>query len=256
MTDFRVVIPARMASTRLPNKPLLEIAGRPMIAHVLDRARETAACEVVVATDDERIADAVRREGGEAMMTSASHVSGTDRLAEVATRRRWSDDTIVVNVQGDEPLLPGVLVTGLARALAESPIAAMATLATPIDRASDVWNPNVVKVVLDAEGLALYFSRAPIPWARGAFDMQAPPAPLPEGATFLRHIGLYAYRVGTLRALASAPQTELERLESLEQLRALSLGLRILVRVEHQAPAIGVDTPEDLERVRALLASR
>lgn len=255
MTPFRVVVPARYASTRLPGKPLLSIAGRPMIVHVLERALESGASEVVVATDDERIVEAVARVGGKAMLTSDQHVSGTDRLAEVAERSGWSDDQIVVNLQGDEPCVPGYLAQQLAEALAGHSEAGMATLATPIHEVREVFDPNVVKTVLDDAGLALHFSRAPLPWVRGLFEPGKQPEQLPTDVRFLRHLGLYAYRVSTLRRVAHAPVSALERAESLEQLRALSMGIRIHVTVIAQAPGHGVDTPEDLARVEALLSA-
>lgn len=248
-TKFRVVIPARYGSTRLPGKPLLPIAGRPMIAHVWDRALEAGAAEVIVATDDERIRAAVQAFGGRAVMTSPDHPSGTDRLSAVAQAERWADDDIVVNLQGDEPMMPGALVADMAEALAHCSDAGISTLATPIREPADVWNPNVVKVVLDDRSFALYFSRAPIPWARGAFTPLAVPSALPAGVPLLRHLGLYGYRVGTLRRIAQLPPSQLEQIESLEQLRALSAGIGIVVRVVERGPSHGVDTPEDLERV-------
>ncbi len=252
--SFRVVIPARYASTRLPGKPLLEIAGRPLVLHVLERAAVSGAAEIVVATDDPRVADAVRSVGGDVEMTRTDHASGTDRLAEVAEKRRWGAHDIVVNLQGDEPLVPTDLPAQLADVLADGPDAGIATMATPIESAEDLFCPNVVKVVLDDSEHALYFSRAPIPWARDAFAA-GQPSTLPAGIRYLRHIGLYAYRVDTLRLLASTPPSPLERAESLEQLRALEEGIRIRVRVVDQAPPHGVDTPEDLERLRRQLGA-
>jgi 3-deoxy-manno-octulosonate cytidylyltransferase (CMP-KDO synthetase) len=251
--DFRVVIPARYASTRLPGKPLLPIAGRPMIAHVWDRAVESGASEIVVATDDERIVRAVEIAGGRAMMTSPDHVSGTDRLAEVAQRAGWPDDAVIVNLQGDEPQIPGRLLTDLANNLHTRPTAGVSTLATPIRVAADVWNPNVVKVALDAQSFALYFSRAPIPWVRGQFARDSNIDSLPEDLALLRHIGLYGYRVETLRTLARTPPPPVERAESLEQLRALYLGICIHVGIVEEAPGHGVDTSEDLARVATVL---
>ncbi len=252
-TPFVVVIPARMTSTRLPGKPLLPIGGRPMIAHVLDRARESFATHVLVATDDASIVAAVSEAGGEAVLTSSTHRSGTDRLAEVITTRAFPADNIVVNVQGDEPLLDGALIARVAKSLHERPAFALATLATPITTGAELFNPNVVKVVTDAARRALYFSRAPIPWVRDDFRPSQVPPSLPTTTEFLRHIGLYAYRAGTLRELAAAPASPLEQAESLEQLRALSLGLAIHVEVVDEPPPAGVDTPEDLERIRALM---
>jgi 3-deoxy-manno-octulosonate cytidylyltransferase (CMP-KDO synthetase) len=252
---FRVVIPARFASSRLPGKPLLPIAGRPMIQHVWERAVASGAAEVLVATDDARIADAVTSFGGRAMMTSAEHVSGTDRLAEVAARAGWPDDAVVVNLQGDEPQLPGELLVRLANALHEQPTAAAATMAGPIVDATDVWNPNVVKVVVDALGFALYFSRAPIPWVRSSYHREQPLGQLPDGVPVYRHLGLYGYRVGTLLRLSRTAPPALEHAESLEQLRLLHLGLRMHVSLLDTIPAHGVDTPEDLARVEALLSA-
>jgi 3-deoxy-manno-octulosonate cytidylyltransferase (CMP-KDO synthetase) len=254
--SFRVVIPARYASSRLPGKPLLPIHGRPMIQHVWERALEAGASEALVATDDERIARVVQGFGGQVVMTSPDHASGTDRIAEVVERAGWADSTLVVNLQGDEPQVPGALLRTLAASLAENAAAAMSTVATPIREPADIWNPNVVKVVLDAAGLALYFSRAPIPWLRGEFVAGQVPAQLPSGPPMLRHLGLYAYRVGTLKQLARSAVAETERAESLEQLRALHIGLRIAVIVVAQAPAHGVDTPQDLARVEADLGVR
>ena len=248
---FRVVIPARYASSRLPAKALRELAGAPLVVHAWRRAMEAGALEVLVATDDARIVDAVQAAGGIAVMTSESCASGTDRLAEVAARRGWDDDAIVVNLQGDEPLVPPALITRLAGALAASPRAGIATLATPIAEIESVLAPQVVKVVLDRSGHALYFSRAPIPFARDAFAKDR--TAMPAGVSYLRHLGMYAYRASTLRALAAAPQGEHERAESLEQLRALELGIAIHVTVVDEAPPHGVDTEEDLERVRVIL---
>lgn len=247
---FRVVIPARFASTRLPGKPLADIAGQPMVVRVAAAARRSGADGVWVATDDERIVSAVRQHGFDAVMTGANHPSGTDRIAEVADQLNWDDGDIVVNVQGDEPLLDPGLIDLVAGALRSDPDAAMATAAHPLASADDFFNPNVVKVVCDARGRALYFSRAPIPWDRNQFAdrRDALPADLPA----LRHIGLYAYRVSFLRRFGQLAPSPLERCESLEQLRALWHGYAIqVVSVDHP-PAPGVDTPEDLERVRRM----
>ncbi|MDH5492375.1 MAG: 3-deoxy-manno-octulosonate cytidylyltransferase [Myxococcales bacterium] len=255
---FKVVIPARFASTRLPGKPLAEIAGRPLIAHVIGAARRSSASQIVVATDDARVRAAALEAEAEVVMTREDHASGTDRLAEVAETLGWPDETIVLNLQGDEPQIPASLLERLAGALRARPEVGLATACTAIHESRDLFDPNVVKCVLAEDGLALTFSRAPIPWVRDAFgpalwEMGAPPAALPAGVPFLRHLGLYAYRVSTLRRLSAAPQASLERAESLEQLRALALGLSIHVTVLSQAPPHGVDTPEDLERVRAAL---
>ncbi len=247
---IRVVIPARYASTRLPGKPLADIGGQPMIVRVAAAARRARTDGVWVATDDERIATAVRQHGFEAVMTRADHASGTDRIAEVADQLQWDDADIVVNVQGDEPLLDPALIEAVAAALRGDPDAAMATAAHPLTAAEDFFNPNVVKVVCDVRGRALYFSRAPIPWDRDKFagSRDALPANLPAQ----RHIGLYAYRVDFLRRFGQLTPSPLERCESLEQLRALWHGYPIqVVSIDHP-PAPGVDTPEDLQRVRRL----
>jgi 3-deoxy-manno-octulosonate cytidylyltransferase (CMP-KDO synthetase) len=247
---FRVVIPARYASTRLPGKPLADIAGQPMIVRVAVAARRVKALGVWVATDDERIVAAVRQHGFDAVMTRADHVSGTDRIAEVANQLKWDDADIVVNVQGDEPLLDPALIEAVANALRGDPDAAMATAAHPLTAASDFFNPNVVKVVCDVRGRALYFSRAPIPWDRDHFADGRDA--LPAGLAAQRHIGLYAYRVSFLRRFGQLAACPLERFEALEQLRALWHGYPVqVVSVDHP-PAAGVDTREDLERVRRL----
>ena len=245
---FKIVIPARHASSRLPGKPLLDIAGKPMILRVLERALDAGADEVWVATDHPGIAGVVEKAGGKVIVTSAEHPSGTDRLAEVATRLGWSDDTIVVNVQGDEPLIPPQLIGAVAAALAADAEAAIATACHPLESAEEFFNPNVVKLVMDARGRALYFSRAAIPWARDAFatDRSALPANLPA----YRHIGLYAYRAGFLKRYSSLAPSPLEQWEALEQLRAMAHGYPIQVMVLDHAPPAGVDTAEDLERVR------
>ncbi|MDP2821439.1 MAG: 3-deoxy-manno-octulosonate cytidylyltransferase [Sulfuritalea sp.] len=247
---FRVVIPARYASTRLPGKPLAEIAGKPMIVRVAAAARRAQTDGVWVATDDERIAAAVRQHGFDAVMTSANHVSGTDRIAEVADQLKWDDGDIVVNVQGDEPLLDPALIEAVAGALRGDPDAAMATASHPLTAAADFFNPNVVKVVCDARGRALYFSRAPIPWDRDRFADK--PGVLPADLPAQRHIGIYAYRVSFLRRFGQLAASPLERCESLEQLRALWHGYPIQVVSIDYPPAPGVDTAEDLERVRRL----
>ena len=248
---FRVVIPARHDSTRLSGKPLALLAGEPMILHVHRIALRSGAAEVIVATDDERIRAACAAAGALVEMTSTAHASGTDRIAEVAARRGWSGEEIVVNVQGDEPLLPHALIAQAAGLLATNPAAAIATLATPIASDAEYLDPNVVKVVARADGMALYFSRAPIPWDRdGAASV---PASRERHQGARRHIGLYAYRVSALRALSAAPATALELRERLEQLRALSIGLSIAVADAAEAPGPGVDTPEDLARVDALM---
>lgn len=252
-TAFRVVVPARHASTRLPGKPLADIAGKPMVVRVLERASAAGASEVWIATDHEGVRDAVLAAGGKVQMTRADHPSGTDRLAEVATALGWADDDIVVNVQGDEPLIDPALIAAVANALADDADAAIATAAHPIHAADEMFNPNVVKVVCDARERAMYFSRAPIPWARDAWadTRQVLPPELPV----LRHVGLYAYRVGFLKRYASLTPAPVEYWEALEQLRALWHGFPIRVLRLDAAPAAGVDTLEDLIRVRAVFSA-
>lgn len=250
---FRVVVPARYASTRLPGKPLADIGGKPMVVRVAEAAAKSGASEVWVATDDERVRAAVVAHGGRALMTRADHVSGSDRIAEVAAALAWADDDIVVNVQGDEPLIEPGLIDAVAAALQNDREAVVATAAHPLVTAVEFFNPNVVKVVCDANGRALYFSRAPIPWARDAFASDR--ETLPPGLGALRHIGLYAYRVGFLRRYGALPTSPLETAEALEQLRILWHGRVIKVLVVELAPAPGVDTPADLERARAAFAN-
>ncbi|HSD61224.1 MAG TPA: 3-deoxy-manno-octulosonate cytidylyltransferase [Burkholderiales bacterium] len=251
MVQFKVVIPARHASTRLPGKPLADIAGRPMVAWVAERAAQSGADEVWVATDHEDVLAAARRHGFSACMTRADHASGTDRVAEVAASRGWPEDSIVVNLQGDEPLINPALVRQVAENLAAHPAASIATACHALADADSFFNPNAVKVVLDREGYALYFSRAPIPWARDDFARGR--ERLPAGMRALRHIGLYAYRAGFLGRYSALTPAPLEQLEALEQLRALWHGHRISVALANEAPAAGVDTPEDLERVRRMI---
>ena len=253
---FIAVVPARLASTRLPNKPLADIGGKPMVVRVAERALASGAQHVLIASDAQSVLDVAREHGIEAMLTRADHPSGTDRLAEVAAHYGWSDDTIVVNVQGDEPLIDPALVCGVASHLAASHGCAIATAAHPITDPAEIFNPNVVKVVLDARGVALYFSRAPIPWARDAYqphwpDVAAMPTP-PAPATVYRHIGLYAYRAKFLRSYPTLTHSPIEQVEALEQLRAMWHGERIAVLVTGEAPLPGVDTPADLARVRSL----
>lgn len=246
--SFTVLIPARLASTRLPRKPLADIGGLPMIVRVARRVADAGAERIVVACDDADIAAACAAHGVEAVLTSADHPSGSDRLAEACTRLGLDGAARVVNVQGDEPLIDPALVRRCAELLDERPDCVMSTAAHVIDSAEDFANRNVVKVVLDAAGRALYFSRAPIPcWRDGAPGALAEPAPL-------RHVGIYGYRAGFLRRFPALEPAPLERLESLEQLRVLWHGERIAVHVAAHAPGAGVDTPEDLERVRALFA--
>lgn len=250
---FTVLIPARYASTRLPGKPLSDIAGKPMVVRVAERARMSGAGQVVVATDDERIKAAVARHGIEVAMTRSDHPTGTDRLAEAAAVLGLDERAIVVNVQGDEPLLDPALIRAVADKLKAHADAAIATACRPIDQADEAFNPNVVKVVLDHAGYALYFSRATIPWARDAFAAER--RVVPAGLPLYRHYGLYAYRVDFLKRFPSLPPAPPERFEALEQLRALWHGYRIVVSITRGAPAPGVDTQEDLDRVRVLYAS-
>lgn len=250
---FRVAIPARHASTRLPGKPLALIAGTPMILHVHRLAMRSGAQEVVIATDDERIRAACRAAGADVEMTATHHASGTDRIAEVAARRGWADDSIVVNLQGDEPLMPPALIGQAASLLASHPAAAIATLATPIETLADYLDPNVVKVVARADGQALYFSRAPIPWDRDGATAGLASQSRHRGAR--RHLGIYAYRAGALRRLAAMPAAPLEERERLEQLRALHAGMAIVVADAVEPPGPGVDTAEDLARVERLMAA-
>ena len=252
MSAFNVVIPARFASVRLPGKPLALLAGRPMIQWAWERASASGAASVIVAADHEDVMAACRGFGAEAIMTAEHHASGTDRIAEVAARLGWDEETVVVNVQGDEPLLPAALVRQVAELLLLHPEADVGTLGSPIHELGEYLDPNVVKLVTAVDGSALYFSRAPIPWHRdGAAEGLASQARY-EGA--MRHLGLYSYRVGALRRLASNPPCRLERVERLEQLRALWLGMRIQVDTALEVPPPGVDTPADLERVNRLLA--
>ncbi|HXR64065.1 MAG TPA: 3-deoxy-manno-octulosonate cytidylyltransferase [Rudaea sp.] len=251
--SFVVAIPARYASTRLPGKPLQPIAGKPMILHVVQRALGAGAGQVVVATDDTRVARALDGEPVLVAMTRADHASGSDRLAECAEQLGWDDETIVVNLQGDEPLAPASGIRAVAAALGDSDVP-MATLAVPIADPDELFDPNCVKVVCDAGGNAMYFSRAPLPWARDAFAGSR--REIPPGPPFLRHIGIYAYRAGFLRRFARLSPTPLERTESLEQLRALEHGFRIAVRLAPEPFPGGVDTVEDLQRVRAMLEGR
>ncbi len=251
--NFRVVIPARYASTRLPGKPLLDIAGRPMLAHVCERAFESGAESVVVATDDERIAEAASGLGCEVCITSPDHGSGTERLGEVIRTLGYRDDDIVVNLQGDEPLMPPVLLSQVAGDLNSHPDADVATLCTRIHTAGELFDPHVVKVVRDRAGNALYFSRAVIPWDRDAFAVTT--EELPSAAVHYRHLGLYAYRAGFVRRYVEMAPCELERMESLEQLRVLWHGGRIHLAEAAELPGPGIDTPEDLERVRQLLGN-
>jgi 3-deoxy-manno-octulosonate cytidylyltransferase (CMP-KDO synthetase) len=252
--SFIAIIPARAASTRLPDKPLLDIGGKPMVIRTAEQAALSQAQRVVVATDDPRIQAAVRQHGFEAILTRADHPTGTDRLSEVAQILSLSDETIVVNVQGDEPLIDPQHINAVAALLAQATDAAIATCATPIVHADTLFNPNAVKVVCTGQQRALYFSRAPIPWARNALaDGQRRLAP---GLPALQHIGLYAYRVNFLKKFPTLPVGTLETFESLEQLRALENGYSIAVLTTDSHPAPGVDTQEDLARVRDIFINR
>jgi 3-deoxy-manno-octulosonate cytidylyltransferase (CMP-KDO synthetase) len=252
--SFRVVIPARYGSVRLPGKALLPIAGKPMVQWVYERACAAGAVEVLLATDDARIADAARAFGAAAVMTAAAHASGTDRIAEVARIRGWPHDAAVVNVQGDEPLIPAALIRQVAALLEEPPAADIATLVTPISSAEELLDPNAVKVVCDAAGRALYFSRAPVPWNRGGAPQGIASQRDSGGAR--RHVGIYAYRVAALARLAALPPGALERREQLEQLRALENGFTIRVADASEPPGPDVNTLADLTRVATLIAAR
>lgn len=250
---FVVAIPARYGSTRLPAKPLREIGGVPMVVRVAQRAMLAGASQVVVATDDRRIADALAGQGVDVCMTRGDHASGSDRLAECASHYGWADDVLVVNLQGDEPFAPAAGIREVARALAEDE-APVATLATPIVDAHELFDPNVVKLVRTAGGRALYFSRAPLPWARDAFAANR--EALPGGVPFLRHIGIYAYRAGFLKRYAELTRTPLEQAESLEQLRVLEHGHAIAVRLAPEPFPPGIDTEADLARAEQWLAEQ
>ncbi|CAM4194887.1 3-deoxy-manno-octulosonate cytidylyltransferase [Bordetella tumbae] len=251
--SFIALIPARMASTRLPDKPLADIAGKPMVVRVAERAAGSQAAQVTIATDDTRVQQAAAEHGYQAVLTRADHPTGTDRLAEAVEQLGLADDAIVVNVQGDEPLIDPALVDAVAALLLDHPDADIATCACPLADAESLFNPNVVKVVCGADGRALYFSRAPIPWARDA--LASGERVLTPGLPALHHIGLYAYRVAFLRRFPRLPQGALERFEALEQLRALEHGHTIVVHRTPQPPMAGVDTPADLDRVRAWYAN-
>lgn len=251
--SFRVIIPARLASTRLPNKPLADLQGLPMVVRVAQQAQRSAAAQVVVAADDPRIVQACDEHGVQSLLTRQDHPSGSDRLAEACAQLGCADDEVVVNLQGDEPLMDPALIDACARQLQQHPGCVMSTAAHPLDHEADWLNPNVVKVVLNAQGRALYFSRSPLPaWRdrRAAQPLAQAPAPV------LRHIGLYAYRAGFLSRFPQLQPSPLEQAEMLEQLRVLWHGFAIAVHVTEQPPEGGVDTPEDLERVRLHLAQR
>ncbi|MCX8617815.1 3-deoxy-manno-octulosonate cytidylyltransferase [Gilliamella sp. B2923] len=249
---FTVIIPARYASSRLPAKPLADIHGKPMIVRVMDQAKKSGATNVIIATDHQQVFDVVSSYGGEVILTSDKHNSGTERLAEVINYYQLADDEVIVNVQGDEPLIPPVIIDQVAENLVKYKTG-MATLAVPIESASEAFNPGAVKVVTDKDGYALYFSRATIPWERDRFAQMATDVNRQSiGDFYLRHIGIYAYRAGFIRQYINWAPSSLEQIEMLEQLRVLWYGEKIHVAVAKQAPAIGVDTQEDLDKVRAL----
>ena len=257
---FKIVIPARYASSRLPGKPLRKIAGKPMIQHTYERARQSRAEEVLIATDDQRIADTIVKFTDSVVLTSPDHASGTERLAEVVEQQQWDEQTIIVNVQGDEPLVSPGHIELVAAALNENPQAGMATLATPLELDAEVFDPNIVKVVMDVQGNALYFSRAAIPWDRDSFsnEMAHTLTELPRNPQFktpgwYRHIGMYAYRAGTLKQYMDMTPCMLEQTESLEQLRILYHGIKIHVSIVHDQPGHGVDVEADIAKVEQFL---
>ena len=260
--NFKVVIPARFGSSRLPGKPLLDIVGKPMVQHVYERALESGVDPdggIVIATDDQRIIDIAAGFGAHAIMTSKDHQSGTDRLAEVAKILGWDDQVIVVNLQGDEPLMPPDLIASVAANLGKNAEAGISTFSTPITNTNDLCDPNIVKVVTNQKDMAMYFSRAPIPWNRDKYThltaSSSSCSTSLEGFLPERHLGMYAYRVETLKTISNAPVAEIEVMESLEQLRALWMGVAIHVQSIAQPPGHGVDTQDDLERVRKELAA-
>ncbi|MFT6122093.1 MAG: 3-deoxy-manno-octulosonate cytidylyltransferase (CMP-KDO synthetase) [Oleiphilaceae bacterium] len=252
--SFIVVIPARYASTRLPGKPLLDIAGKPMVQHVYEQARKSQAKRVVIATDDQRIFDVAESFGAEVIMTSSDHPSGTDRLEEVVRKLALQEGEHVVNVQGDEPLIPPELINQVAQNLTLNPSAGISTLCEQIDQVDLVFNPNVVKVVFDHQGFANYFSRAPIPWARESFGDEV--TSLPLDAQYFRHIGIYAYKVSFLKNYVTWLPSMTEKIECLEQLRALANGVGIHVELASVSPQAGVDTQADLERLRVIISAQ
>ncbi|WP_439327631.1 3-deoxy-manno-octulosonate cytidylyltransferase [Lonepinella sp. BR2357] len=256
MTNFSVIIPARFASSRLPGKPLADIAGKPMIQHVWEKAQQSGASRVIVATDNDQVAQAVQAFGGEVCMTSEKHNSGTERLAEVVQKLGLPADEIIVNIQGDEPLIPPVIVQQVAENLQKYQVN-MASLAVKIDDPEELFNPNAVKVITDKNGYVLYFSRAVIPWDRDQFALlqkgKLQEKQLQLQPHYLRHIGIYAYRAGFIQQYVQWQPTALEQIESLEQLRVLWHGERIHVELAKEVPEVGVDTPEDLEKVRCIL---
>ena len=251
MSDYKIVIPARYGSSRLPGKPLIELAGKPMVQHVYERALATGISDIVIATDDQRIYDVAIGFGAQVIMTSVDHENGTERIAEVAKKLGWHDDDVIVNVQGDEPLIPRELIELTAKGLLDHPEAGMSSLCTPITSAEDAFDPNAVKAVLDNRGFAMYFSRAPIPWDRDLYKHGTDK--ITEIAPVFRHIGMYGYRVSFLKQYSEMEMTALEQAECLEQLRALCYGVKIHMGVIDQPPGHGVDTPADVARVEAQL---
>ena len=252
--SFTVIIPARFASSRLPGKPLADIAGKPMIQHVFEKALQSGASRVIIATDNEDVADVAKRFGAEVCMTSVHHNSGTERLAEVVEKLAIPDNEIIVNIQGDEPLIPPVIVRQVADNLAKFNVN-MASLAVKIHDAEELFNPNAVKVLTDKDGYVLYFSRSVIPYDRDQFMNLQDVQKVQLADAYLRHIGIYAYRAGFIKQYVQWAPTQLENLEKLEQLRVLYNGERIHVELAKEVPAVGVDTAEDLEKVRAILAA-
>ena len=252
--SFTVIIPARFASSRLPGKPLADIAGKPMIQHVFEKAQQSGASRVIIATDNEQVEKTAKTFGAEVCMTSEAHNSGTERLAEVVSKLGIADDEIIVNIQGDEPLIPPVIVSQVAENLAKFNVN-MATLAVKIHEVEELFNPNAVKVVTDKDGYVLYFSRSVIPYDRDQFMQLEDTSKAQLADTYLRHIGIYAYRAGFIKQYVQWAPTQLENLEKLEQLRVLWYGERIHVELAKEVPAVGVDTAEDLEKVRSILTA-
>lgn len=252
--DFIAIIPARLASTRLPNKPLADIMGKPMIVRTAEQVRKSGAKAIYIATDSPQVADVVKQYGFDSLITQSSHPTGTDRLSEAVNLLNLKDGEVVVNIQGDEPLISPETINAVAAQLQQHPNAAIATVATPYTQAAHFFNPNSVKVVCGLSGQALYFSRAPIPWSRDA--MQQDPNALAPGLNALQHIGIYAYRASFLRQFPNLARGPLETHESLEQLRALENGYSISVYISPAAPALGVDTLADLDNVREIFKNR
>ena len=251
--SYSIIIPSRYSSTRLPGKPLLDINGKPLIQHVYECAIRTAAKEVIIATDDERIQEVAISFGARVCMTRSDHPSGTDRLSEVVSQLKLGDDEIIVNLQGDEPMMPRLLLDHVANSLKNSSTAAISTMCEPITLKEDIFDPNIVKVIVDHSGHALYFSRAPIPWARGDYEHNSQKNSHETVENCFRHVGLYAYRTGFLKSYPQLETCQIEQQEALEQLRAMYHGYRIKVEIAQESAGIGVDTPADLEKARQLL---